>query len=311
MRYYPETAPPIDLRPQRQRFQHRYGIHAVLLVATMFTTSLVGGCNAIGFQQARGESGAFPLLEIIVLGLSYSLPFIIILGVHELGHYFYCRKHQVDATLPYFLPAPIPLTGTLGAVIKIREPFPTTRALFDIGVAGPIAGFLALLPFLFWGVSMSIMIPFEPGEGTIYFGEPLLFKAVAWLQFGTRPEGHDIILHPMGFAAWFGLLATALNMLPFGQLDGGHIVYALIGRRASYVSLATLAATLLLTTYSASWWSMSVMMLAMALLIGFGHPRVLDESVALDGRRKFIAFLAFVIFAVSFTPVPIELFFDQ
>jgi membrane-associated protease RseP (regulator of RpoE activity) len=296
----------VFVTPVRRRFQHRYRTHALLFLATMFTASLAGGCHAVSFMDARGEPSAFPLLEIIGLGLSYSIPLIAILAAHEFGHYVYCRKHSVDASLPYFIPAPVPLTGTFGAVIKIRELFPSKKALFDIGVAGPIAGFLALLPFLYFGVSMSVSAHFEPSDGALYLGEPLLFKAVAWLKFGSLPDGADIALHPMGFAAWFGLLATALNLLPFGQLDGGHIVYSLIGRRAVYVSLATLGATLLLTSRAASWWSMAVMMLVMALLVGLGHPRLLDEDTPLDFRRKLVAAFAGLIFLVSFTPVPIE-----
>ena len=292
--------------PARRRFQHRYRTHVLLFLATMFTTSMSGGCHALGFMDARGEPSAFPLFEMIGLGLSYSIPLILILAAHEFGHYVYCRKHQVDASLPYFIPAPLPLTGTFGAVIKIRELFPSKRALFDIGVAGPIAGFLALLPFLYFGVSMSVSAQFEPSGDTLFFGEPLLFKAIAWLRFGDLPPGTDIMLHPMGFAAWFGLLATALNLLPFGQLDGGHIVYSLLGRRATYVSLATLGATLILTMRTASWWSMAVMMLVMAMLVGLGHPRLIDEDTPLDGRRKLVAAFTGLIFVLSFTPVPIE-----
>lgn len=292
----------------RRRFQHRYRTHVLLFLATMFTTSMAGGCHALAFMDARGEASAFPLFDLIGLGLSYAIPLILILAAHEFGHYVYCRKHQVDASLPYFIPAPVPLTGTFGAVIKIRELFPHKRALFDIGVAGPIAGFFALLPFLYFGVSMSVGASFEPNGETLYLGEPLLFKAIAWLKFGTLPDGADIALHPMGFAAWFGLLATALNLLPFGQLDGGHIVYSLVGRRSTYVSLATLGATLLLTARAASWWSMAIMMLVMAMLVGLGHPRLIDEDTPLDGRRKLVAAFAGLIFVVSFTPVPIEIF---
>lgn len=289
----------------RRRFQHRYRTHVLLFLATMFTASMAGGCHALSFMVARGEPSAFPLFDFIGLGLSYAFPLILILAAHEFGHYVYCRRHQVDASLPYFIPAPV-LTGTFGAVIKIRELFPSKRALFDIGVAGPIAGFLALLPFLYFGVSMSVSAHFEPSEGAIYFGEPLLFKAVAWLKFGDLPAGADIVLHPMGFAAWFGMLATAVNLLPFGQLDGGHILYSLIGRRSTYVSLATLVLMGVLSSRTASWWLMAAMMLVMAMLVGLGHPRLIDEETPLDFRRKMVAAFAGLIFILSFTPVPIE-----
>jgi len=309
-----QPAPPPWAVPSRPpRFQHRYGKHIVLFALTLLTTSMAGGCHQLGFEASLGSlptdaSFGWPFL---LGGLSYSVPLLVILGAHEFGHYFYCRIHRVDATLPYFLPAPIPLTGTLGAVIRIREAFPSKRALFDIGVAGPIAGFVALLPFLWWGTTMSGVVKFPETSEVIYFGEPLLFRAVAWLHFGTLPEGFDIVLHPMGFAAWFGMLATALNLLPFGQLDGGHIAYAVFGRRAAALSAVTLVTALLLFTFeSSSWFFVALMMLAMALLLGLRHPRVLDEDTPLDTGRIAVAILALVILVICFTPVPIETFLD-
>ena len=194
-------------------------------------TTFVGWGHYLGFREMQGIQPGARFGPWYIFGLWYSLPLLLILGAHEFGHYWYCRKHDVDATLPYFLPAPVPLTGTFGAVIRIKEAFPSTRALFDIGVAGPIAGFVVLLPFLYWGVGMSAAVKFPESADLIYFGEPLLFKAMAWLRFGTLPQGFDVVLHPMGFAAWFGMLATAMNLLPFGQLDGGHIAYAVFGAR--------------------------------------------------------------------------------
>jgi len=299
--------------PPRPRFQHRYGKHVVLLLLTLLTTSLAGGCHQLGFEASLGsvQTDAVSIWSLLTGGLSYSVPLLIILGAHEFGHYAYCRIHRVDATLPYFLPAPIPLTGTLGAVIRIREAFPSKRALFDIGVAGPIAGFVALLPFLWWGTTLSGVVKFPESSDVIYFGEPLLFQAVAWLHFGTLPEGFDVVLHPMGFAAWFGMLATALNLLPFGQLDGGHIAYAVFGRRAAAISAVTLVTALLLFTFeSSSWFFVALMMLAMAFLLGLRHPRVIDEDTPLDARRLTVAVLAVVILIICFTPVPIETFLE-
>jgi membrane-associated protease RseP (regulator of RpoE activity) len=219
-----------------------------------------------------------------------------------------CRVHNVDATLPYFLPLPLPPTGTLGAVIRIREAFPSKQALFDIGVAGPIAGFLTLLPFLWLGLRMSSVLPTTTQGLEWHLGDPLLVQAFVKLHFGTLRDGYDVVLHPMGFAAWWGLLATALNLMPFGQLDGGHIVYSILGRRSSWVSIVTLASACLLIFWSYSWISMSVMLLAMALFLGVRHPRIVDEDTPLDPRRRFIAFCALVIFILSFTPVPIDTF---
>lgn len=239
----------------------------------------------------------------------YSLSLLAILGSHELGHYFMCRRHNVDATLPYFIPLPLPPTGTLGAVIRIRESFPSKQALFDIGVAGPIAGFLVLLPFLWLGVRMSTVIPTDTTGLTMHLGDPLLVQAMVWLQFGTLPQGSDVLLHPMGFAAWWGLLATALNLMPFGQLDGGHIVYSILGRRSQWVSRVTLLSAALLIFWSYSWISITIMLLVMAFTLGVGHPQIIDEATPLDRRRQLVAACALAIFIVSFTPVPIDTFF--
>ena len=287
-------APPVPyVQHPSPKFQHRYGRHVLLFLLTVVTTTWAG----------RPDGGS------ILSGLAYSLPMLAILGAHEFGHYYYCRRHDVNATLPFFLPAPLPLTGTLGAVIRIKEPFPNTRALFDIGVAGPIAGFITLLPFLYWGVTLSVPLHVPQGTPMIYFGEPLLYRLVAAWHFGPLPEGTDVLLHPMGFAAWFGMLATAMNLLPFGQLDGGHIAYSVFGPRSRYVSMVTLAVTILLTFRATSWAAMAVVMSAMAYFLGFGHPRVMDETEPLDAKRKVIALLALAIFVVCFVPVPIEMFF--
>lgn len=291
------------------KFQHRYLRHGALFLLTLITTTWAGADHYAGFQISQGA----PLPKsidwsLLFAGFWYSLPLLAILAAHEFGHYLYCRRHDVDATLPYFIPAPLLLTGTLGAVIRIRESFPSKRALFDIGVAGPIGGFLVLLPFLYAGIAMSAVVKFPEGADVFYFGDPALLKALAWLRFGALPPGHDIVLHPMGFAAWWGMLATALNLMPFGQLDGGHIVYSVLGRRAAYVSLATLVAAVALIFWSLSWISVTIMMLVMALFLGVRHPRILDEDTPLDGRRKLIALGALIMFLLCFTPVPIQVF---
>lgn len=282
-----------------RRFQHKYWIHIALFLATLASTTFIQTADIRDWHSW-------------VQGLWYSIPILVILTAHEFGHYIACRIHQVDATLPYYLPAPfLALTGTLGAVIKIREPFPHKRALFDIGVAGPIAGFVMLLPFLWWGVAHSELVVIDRTGGTLWLGEPLLFKFFARLSFGVLPPDTDITIHPMGFAAWFGMLATALNLMPFGQLDGGHIAYAAFGRKARYISMATLAVALALTVWSLSWISMAIMMAAMAVFLGFGHPNVIDEHERLDPRRTLVAILALIIFVICFTPVPIDILFDR
>ncbi len=288
-----------------------------LFLLTFATTTFSGALAYAGFEQSVGILHRLPLLSIAFLapGLWYSVPVLLILGAHEFGHYFLCRVHDVDATLPYFIPAPpiLLITGTFGAVIRIREAFPSKRALFDIGVAGPIAGFVVLLPLLYWGVTMSHLVPVSHGADLIYFGEPLLYKFAAWLHFGTIPNGYDVTIHPMAFAAWWGMLATALNLLPFGQLDGGHVVYALLERRgqAAAVSVVTLVGAALLTTQSLAWISMLVVMIVMALALGVQHPRVMDETAPLGPGRRLLGLFALIMFVLCFTPVPIQTFLGR
>jgi membrane-associated protease RseP (regulator of RpoE activity) len=301
----PAWLPPFPIQePVRPKFQHRYRLHVALFVLTFLTTTLAGVTIRPGMNW----------MAIFLSGLWYSIPILFILAAHEFGHYAYCRRHNVDATLPFFIPAPpFFIAGTLGAVIRIKEAFPSKKALFDIGVAGPIAGFVALVPLLYWGVTMSELrtSPLPDGANVLYLGEPLLYQAIERLHFGALPDSADVMLHPMAFAAWFGMFATALNLLPFGQLDGGHIVYSVLGRRSWYVSAATLVAAIGLTFVSMSWLMMAVMMLVMAIFLGFRHPRILDEHVPLDAPRLVVAFLALVIFVICFTPVPISLFLPE
>lgn len=291
-----------------RRFQHRYWIHIALFLATLASATLV---QTVDLTSPRN----WVLLSdwrVWIPGLWYAIPILTILTAHEFGHYIACRIHKVDATLPFFIPAPfLMLTGTLGAVIKIREPFPNKRALFDIGVAGPIAGFVMLIPFLWWGIAHSSVAVIDHSRGALELGEPLLLKFFSRLSFGTLPPHTELMIHPTGFAAWFGMLATALNLMPFGQLDGGHIAYAAFGPRARYISMATLGIALLLTVWSLSWISMAIMMAAMAFFLGFGHPHVIDEHEPLDPKRTMVAILALLIFIVCFTPVPIDVLFDR
>jgi membrane-associated protease RseP (regulator of RpoE activity) len=203
---------------------------------------------------------------------------------------------------------PIFLTGTLGAVIRIRQPFPSKRALFDIGIAGPIAGFVVLIPMLFIGMYLSTVVALpQQFEGQVYdIGEPLLFKAAAWLWFGTVPDGYTVNMHPMVFAAWFGMLATALNLFPIGQLDGGHLSYAVLGRRSTVLSLAMVGCLVGLTFVSASWIIPAVLTVVMLVTLGPRHPRVWDEDLPLDSTRLWLALFAVVMFILCFTPTLIQ-----
>ena len=292
-------------RPPR-KFRDRLWLHVTLFLLTVLFTTVVGAGHYLSYISEFSRRPVALSWSSLLDGLWYSLTLLGILGCHEFGHYYFCRRYDVDATLPYFIPAPIPLTGTLGAVIKIREAFPNRTALFDIGVGGPIAGFVVLIPALFIGMSMSSVVPAPTGQGVFYMGEPLLFKAAAAMTFGTIPDHMTINIHPMVFAAWFGMLATALNLLPFGQLDGGHITYATLGRWSTPISVATVGIAVLMTYNSSSWMFMTLMMLVMLVLLGPRHPRVIYEHEPLGRGRLFVAFLALAIFIVCFTPVPLE-----
>lgn len=295
-----------------RKFQDRRAVQLGLLLATVVSTTYVGMGHYEGFRLgfSEGPSGLSDT-QLLWGALWYSGTILAILGCHELGHYFACRYYDVDASLPFFLPAPL-LTGTLGAFIRIREPIPTKRMLFDIGIAGPIAGFLVAVPALVFGLAMSnvVALPAPLPPSTLYLGEPLLYKAVSWLFWGSPPDGYSVNMHPMAFAGWFGLLATALNLFPIGQLDGGHISYAVLGRRSSYVTIAAVVVAIGLSYFSSSWIAWTVLMIVMLVVFGRHHPRTFDEHVPLDPPRRWLALFALVMFVVSFSPVPIDLITD-
>ncbi len=294
--------------PPRPKFQDRVWLHALLFVLTIVSTTLAGAEHYASFRSDFLDRPlGLPLTTLLMGGLWYSATILAILGCHELGHYFACRYYDVDASLPFFLPVPPPfLTGTLGAFIRIREPIPTKRMLFDIGIAGPIAGFLVAVPALFIGLAMSHVAKL-PSDFTGYeLGEPLLFKLASTLLWGATPDGYSLNLHPMAFAAWFGLLATALNLFPIGQLDGGHISYAVLGRRSTYVTVVMIAVAVGLAYFSRSWLVWTGLMVAMLVMFGPRHPRVFDEDVPLDRTRLVLAIVALAMLIVCFTPAPIE-----
>ena len=306
----PSPLEPSYVSPVSPRRRQPFRWHLVLFLLTVATTVLVGAEHFASFSIDFGNRPMDSSTPFFILnGLWYSASILAILGAHEFGHYYACRIYKVNASLPYFLPAPLPLTGTLGAFIRIRQPIPGKRELFDIGIAGPIAGFIVAIPVLLVGMSLSrvVALPADTG-GFIELGEPLLFKAVAWLFWGTPPEGYSINLHPMAFAAWFGLLATALNLFPIGQLDGGHISYAVFGRKSTLVTLATVACLVGLTFVSMSWVVWAVLTVVMLISFGPRHPRTMDEDIPLDRTRLWLAAVAVLMFIICFTPAPIEVF---
>jgi membrane-associated protease RseP (regulator of RpoE activity) len=289
-----------------RKFQDRRWLHLTLFVLTLVSTTAVGADHYAGYVSDFGRNQVTISNALLARGLWYSATVLLILGAHELGHYLACRYYQVDASLPFFIPMPGVLTGTLGAFIRIREPIPTKRMLFDIGIAGPFAGFVFALPALFIGVALSPVARVPENLIGVHLGEPLLFRLAAWLTWGSIADGYSLNLHPMALAAWVGLLATALNLFPIGQLDGGHISYAVLGRRSTTVTLASICVAIALTFFSMSWLVWTFLLVAMTLVMGPRHPRTVDEDIPLDRTRIWLAVLALVVFVLCFTPSPIE-----
>jgi len=283
--------------------------YLALFLLTVVSTTLAGASHYesfyVGFTAAEVP---FSNWELVVRGLWYSVSILAILGAHEFGHYYACRYYKVDASLPYFLPMPFVLTGTLGAFIRIRQQVPGKRELFDIGIAGPIAGFLVALPVLMVGMYLSrvVEIPKDFAGPVFELGEPLLFKAASWLTFGPVADGYTVNMHPMAFAAWFGMLATALNLFPMGQLDGGHVSYAVLGRWSTAITIGTVVCLIGLSFVSSSWIVWTVLTVSMLVAFGPRHPRTYDEHIPLDGTRMWLAVFALLMFVLCFSPAPIE-----
>ena len=300
----------------------RWGLAALLALATLFTTTTLGAVYILWAHPTRVSPIEWPFLlpstvagvwgdaEILRLGLSFSLPALAILLAHEMGHYLACRWYRLPSTVPYFLPLPAAL-GTLGAFIRIRAPIRDRRQLFDVGVAGPLAGFAVLVPFLLLGVARSeVVVP--PGLGAVAPGDPvfillvpgrcLAIQAASLLFHGPLPEGAILHLHPFALAAWFGLLVTAMNLLPVGQLDGGHVLYAVAPRLQHLLALPVWLGVAALSFLFPGWivWSLIL------LLIGLRHPPVMRPGPGLGAGRLALAALALAVLAVSFMPVPID-----
>jgi membrane-associated protease RseP (regulator of RpoE activity) len=269
------------------------------------------------------------LANVLRGGLPFAASLVAILFTHEMGHYVLARRYGVKTTLPYFIPVPFG-AGTLGAVIRMRSAIPSRRAVLDIGAAGPLAGLAVAVPLLFVGLALSEVreLPAEPigtalsspwavlqallegrpllsGSPSLqFFGDSLLTWAARWLVVGALKPGTDVILHPVAFAAWIGLLVTALNLVPLGQLDGGHVLYALFGRRGALAAARAVSAGLLLAGIFLSWnwliwWFLS------RFVVGLGHPPALEEE-PLDLKRRAVAWASLALFVATFVPVPVS-----
>jgi len=288
----------------------RWALHVLLLGLSLLTTTIVGVVLAQSFQSNRALDldqyvNVVPLLVsrpwLLLAGLPYSLTLMTILLGHELGHYFACRYYGIDASLPYFLPSPLPGIGTFGAFIRIRSPIYTRRALFDVGVAGPLAGFILLLPAMAIGLAYSRVIPGIAERGDMIFSVPAIQRLMELLIFPGRAAA-DISLHPVARAAWVGTLATALNLLPIGQLDGGHIVYSFTATKHKLLSRLFVAVLVPLGIF---YWRAWLVWAALLFFFALRHPVIFDVT-PLDRRRVALGILAAVIFLVTFTVIPIH-----
>ena len=271
----------------------RRWINVLLLAATALTTVWAGA-------QHQGVS-LLAEPERFAVGLPYALALLAILGVHELGHYVAARLHRVDVTWPYFIPIPMGL-GTFGAFIQIKSLIKSRRAIFDIGVAGPLAGLVVALPLLYVGLRQSVVLPEEAARG-VQTGSSLLLAVIDQVARGGPLGTANLQLSPIAFAGWIGLFVTALNLMPVGQLDGGHIAYALLGRRpARWVGIATLVAMGLLGL--TVWPGLLTFAVLIALLGGFSHFPALDDITPPDWRRFAVGVVAFALLVLIVLPVP-------
>jgi membrane-associated protease RseP (regulator of RpoE activity) len=280
-------------------------IHLGLFLATVVTT-LLAGTLALG-GVSPGDLWQHP--GRIVVGFPFSMALLAILGVHEFGHYTFGRLHGMPVSLPYFIPVPPPFfLGTLGAVIRLRGAIRDRRALFDMAVAGPLAGLVVAVPVYVLGLKLSsvVRIPQAAPEGTLMqFGDAVLPKLLEWLTLGALPPDSDILLHPVGVAAWFGFYVTALNLIPAGQLDGGHIVYALFGRQHALISKLAVGGLVLigLVFGSVNWLVWAVLIVS---LMGFRHAPTMDDITPLDGRRRALGVFALILLFLLLPPVPLS-----
>jgi membrane-associated protease RseP (regulator of RpoE activity) len=305
-RQFPTPFPPVTRRLYRERGRLSAVIALVLFLLTVLSTLAVGAqfAQAYANNKAPFASDFNPYAAILadphllLTGLPFSFTLLGILLAHELGHFFACRYYGISASYPYFIPAPT-IIGTMGAFIRIRSPIYNRRALFDVGLAGPVVGFIFAVPALIVAITYSKIVPGAQAGSMIAFGNPPLVKLLMdWLHPHVRPA--DVLLHPVGRAAWVGLFATALNLLPAGQLDGGHIVYAVASEKHRRISLAVVLILLPLGFLWAGW----VLWAVLLLFLGFRHPPLLDRWEPLDQKRRIWAAVALVIFFLCFTPLP-------
>ncbi|MBD3232758.1 MAG: site-2 protease family protein [candidate division Zixibacteria bacterium] len=280
----------VDLDSRSSKKKERIPIlNIVLFIVTFISATLV-----------QAQSWSF---EGVLTGLQFSIPLMAILLFHESGHYIASRIHKVKVSYPYFIPAPT-IIGTLGAIIKSKSPFYNRRQLIDVGAAGPIAGFIVAIVVTIIGLSYSPVMPVKSDMVGITLGDSLIFNGLVALIVGNVPDGYELMLSPMAFAGWVGFFVTMLNLLPVGQLDGGHIAYALFGKRHRILSKVIVFALLPLGFLWLGWFLWAFLLL---FILKTNHPPTIDDSYYLDKRRRLVGYISLAIFILTFTPVPITI----
>ena len=283
-------------------------LNVALFLLTLLTTTTAGA-----YMNNEDVSFMHPALAVAALrsGLSFSIPLMIILFAHEMGHYVTSRYHGVDTSLPYFIPAPPSffIIGTFGAFIRQREPARTRRVMFDIGAAGPWAGVMLAIPAVIIGLYLSDVTPLDKSAGGLELGSSLLFAGLSRLVLGVDPSTVNVNLNPIAFAGWLGLFVTTLNLLPVGQLDGGHVIYALFPRRHRTISVLFVISCVLMVlvplALGLNFWGGWLLWAVLSVALGLGHPSTVDRDTPLNPRRALAAWLTVGLFIVTFSPVPL------
>lgn len=275
----------------------RFALPAILFLITIFTTLLAGS------YQEGGEPFRRP--ADLVKGIPFSFTLMSILFVHEMGHYVTSKYYGVKTTLPYFIPGPwAPFgIGTFGAFIRMRSPILRKNALLDIGAAGPIAGFVVSIFAVGVGLYSSRIVEIQEGNALLRLGDPLMFTFLAHFLGKVPPAGYDVALSSVAFAGWFGLFVTSMNLLPIGQLDGGHIAYALLGRKQRFLSIGMVVILIILGVIGWPGWYIWAILIS---FLGLHHPPTIDEDVPLDLKHQLIGWGSIVLFIVTFMPVPFK-----
>jgi membrane-associated protease RseP (regulator of RpoE activity) len=291
---------PVAMGEEESTFS-RWTLPLFLFILTVCTTLWAGAYRAYSGPVRGPLAFLWEHPEMLWQGVPFAATLLVILVTHEFGHFLLSKIHRVPASLPLFIPGPPHFIGTFGAIIRMRGPILNRRALFDIGVAGPLAGFVVAVIALIIGLKLSSVQNYGTPYESLQLGEPLLYQLMSWLIVGPLPSGGGLVRHPIAFAAWFGLFVTSLNLIPIGQLDGGHVAYALWGNRQRTMAFAVLPLLIMLGFVGWPGWFIWAFM---AGVWGLSHPPVVDPEVPLGRGRVLVGWIAFAVFVLTFAPVP-------